>query len=266
MSKHPSQAKTTTSAGVLDLFSLAGRRAVVTGGGRGIGKAIATALGQAGAQVALVSRTRQQLEEAATEVPNSAVVAADVIEVDPGQLLDDCEAALGGPVDTIVHAAGFQVRVPAVDFSAEDWNSILQIHLTVPFRISQELGRRQLAADRPGNHIFIGSLNNYQAVVPDITAYGAAKSGIGGVMRALSREWSGKGIRCNGIAPGWVLTELTRSKFDDPEWSAQILSRIPMGRLAQPSEMASVAVFLASEASSYITGQMIIVDGGYTTS
>ena len=116
------------------------------------------------------------------------------------------------------------------------------------------------------SHIFIGSLNNWQSVVQNIPAYAAAKSGIGGAMRALSKEWSDRGIRCNGVAPGWVRTELTESLFADPEKSAQIRSRIPMGRLGEPREMASVALFLASDASSYVTGQMLVVDGGWTTS
>lgn len=253
-------------SGVLDLFSLAGRRAVVTGGGRGIGMAIAQALGEAGAKVALVSRTQTQLDEAAKVVPNSVTVAADVMTVDPALLLNSCEAALEGPIDVIVHAAGFQVRIPSADYPLEEWNRILTVHLTAPFLLSQELGRRQLAAGAKGSHVFIGSLNNWQSVVPDIPAYAAAKSGIGGVLRALSKEWSGKGIRCNGVAPGWVRTELTESLFSDPEKSASIRSRIPMGRLAEPIEMGTVALFLASDASSYITGQMIPVDGGWTTS
>ncbi len=250
---------------VLDLFKLDGRRAIVTGGGRGIGQAIAAALGEAGAQVALVARTAQQLQAATQLVPNSIAVAADVMNVDAGALLDECEDGLEGVVDIIVHAAGFQHREQAVDFPREQWESILQVHLTAPFLISQELGRRQLAASRPGSHVFIGSLNNFQSVVPDIVAYAAAKSGIGGVMRALSKEWSGKGIRCNGIAPGWVHTELTETLFSDWSRAKSITDRIPMGRLAEPSEIASVALFLASNASSYITGQMLVVDGGWTT-
>ena len=251
---------------VLDLFKLTGRRAIVTGGSGGIGLAIAKALGEAGALVALVSRTRTRLEAAATEVPNSVAVPADVMTIDPGQLVDECEAALGGPIDIVVHAAGFQHREPSVDFPVEQWDRLIRVHLTAPFLISQELGRRQLAAGRPASHIFIGSLNNWQSVVPNIPAYAAAKSGIGGAMRALSQEWSDRGIRCNGVAPGWVRTELTESLFADPEKSAQIRSRIPMGRLAEPREMASVALFLASDASSYVTGQMLVVDGGWTTS
>lgn len=249
-----------------DLFNLDGRRAVVTGGGRGIGKAIAQALGEAGAQVALVSRTAAQLEQATTEVPGSVAVCADVMDADPVDLLDRCEQALGGPVDIIVHAAGFQHREPSVDFPIEQWDRLIKVHLTAPFVISQELGRRQLAAGRPGSHIFIGSLNIYQTVVPDIPAYSAAKSGVAGVLRAFSLEWSGRGIRCNGIAPGWVITELNRGKFDDQEWASRTISRIPMGRVGQPSEIGSVALFLASDASSYITGQMLVVDGGFTTS
>ncbi|GAA2183593.1 SDR family oxidoreductase [Brooklawnia cerclae] len=251
---------------VLDLFRLDGRRVVVTGGGRGIGRAMAQAMGEAGADVALVSRTREQLDAAVGSVPNSVAVPADVMTVDPVSLLDDCQDALGGAVDVVVHAAGFQHRQPIVDFPPEQWDRILSVHLTAPFRISQELGRRQLADGRPGSHVFIGSLNNFQSVVPDIPAYAAAKSGVGALVRAISKEWSGRGIRANGVAPGWVRTELTESLFSDREKADGILSRIPMGRLAEPAEMASVALFLASDASSYITGQMIVVDGGWTTS
>lgn len=251
---------------VLDLFKLTGRRAIVTGGGRGIGMAIARALGEAGAQVALVSRTAEQLAAATAEVPNSVAVPADVMTASPVKLVDDCEAALGGPIDIVVHAAGFQHRQPAVDYPVEQWDRLIRVHLTAPFLISQELGRRQLASGRAASHVFIGSLNNLQSVVPDIPAYAAAKSGIGGVLRALSKEWSGRGIRCNGVAPGWVRTELTEALFSDPQKSAAILARIPMGRLAEPSEMATTALFLASDASSYITGQMLVVDGGWTTS
>ena len=251
---------------VLDLFRLTGRRAIVTGGGRGIGQAIAQALGEAGAQVALVSRTPDQLRTAAQVVPNAVAVPADVMSVDAAALIDDCERAMGGPIDIVVHAAGFQHRQPSVAYPLEQWERLISVHLTAPFRISQELGRRQLAAGRPGSHVFIGSLNNWQSVVPDIPAYAAAKSGVGGVMRAFSKEWAGSGIRCNGVAPGWVRTELTESLFADPVKSQAIRSRIPMGRLAEPREMASVALFLASDASSYVTGQMIPVDGGWTTS
>ncbi|WIY81410.1 SDR family oxidoreductase [Propionimicrobium sp. PCR01-08-3] len=253
------------AASALDLFKLDGRRAIVTGGGRGIGQAMAQALGEAGAQVALVARTASQLRESTEQVPNSVAVAADVMTVDAAALLDDCEDALGGPADIIVHAAGFQHREPAVDFPREEWDRILQVHLTAPFLISQELGRRQIDAGRPGSHIFIGSLNNFQSVVPDIVAYAAAKSGIGGVVRAFSKEWSGKGIRCNGIAPGWVHTALTETLFSDWQRAKSINDRIPMGRLAEPSELGSVALFLASDASSYITGQMLVVDGGWTS-
>lgn len=256
----------TEQRSVLDLFKLDGRRAIVTGGGRGIGMAIAKALGEAGAQVALVSRTKEQLDAATADVPNSVAVPFDVMTAEATQLVDDCEAALGGPIDIVVHAAGFQYREPAVDFPAEQWDRLIAVHLTAPFKISQELGRRQLASARGGSHVFIGSLNNWQSVVPNIPAYAAAKSGVGGVMRALSKEWSGRGIRCNGLAPGWVHTELTESLFADPQKAKEITSRIPMGRLAEPREMASVALFLASDASSYMTGQMLVVDGGWTTS
>jgi NAD(P)-dependent dehydrogenase (short-subunit alcohol dehydrogenase family) len=165
-------------------------------------------------------------------------------------------------VTTVVHAAGIHARHKAEDFDLAVWRGVIEVNLVAPFALSQEIGRRQLAGGRSGQHIFIGSLTSFISI-PETSAYTASKSGVFGVVRSLSQEWSGRGIRVNGIAPGYVRTELTEVVFADAERSARNLSRIPMGRFGEPDDIAQVAVFLASPQSGYITGQMLPVDGGW---
>jgi len=247
-----------------ELFSLAGRRAVVTGGGRGLGKAIAAGLAEAGATVVIVSRTASDVEAAARELgANVHPLSLDVASGPSSVLVDAMEKAAGGTIDIVVHAAGVQHREPAEDFDAEAWERVLRINLTAPFQLSQEVGRRQLAAGRTGSHIFIGSLTSLLSV-PDVAAYTASKSGVYGLVRNLSTEWSGRGIRVNGIGPGYFRTALTEKVFADEQRYQKMLDRIPMGRFGNPEELAGAAVFLASDASSYITGQLLMVDGGWT--
>lgn len=247
-----------------ELFSLKGQIAIVTGGGRGLGKAIAGGLAKAGARVALVSRTRLELEGAAAEIGHGTVaVPADVSDPDRlSRLLDTCESELGGTVGIVVHAAGIQHRAAAEDFPIEQWQRILDVNLTAPFFLSQEVARRQLAGSLPGSHIFIGSLTS-RIGLAELAAYAATKSGLMGAVRTLSTEWSGRGIRVNGIAPGYFSTEMTRPVFEHPERYESLLGRIPMGRFGDPQELAGAAVFLASSAASYVTGQVITVDGGW---
>lgn len=242
---------------------LDGHVVLVTGAGRGIGLGIARAMAAAGAKVAMISRSAAQLEEASRGVPGSLAVPFDVSEFSrvPG-LVDEIERHFESTVTTVVHAAGIHARHKAEDFDLDVWRSVIEVNLVAPFALSQEIGRRQLAASHPGNHIFIGSLTSFISI-PETSAYTASKSGVFGVVRSLSQEWSGRGIRVNGIAPGYVRTELTEVVFADPERSARNLSRIPMGRFGVPDDIAQVAVFLASEQSAYITGQMLPVDGGW---
>lgn len=247
-----------------ELFSLTGRRAVVTGGGRGLGKAITAGLAGGGATVAVVSRTARDVEATAAELGDNVVpLAMDVANGDTAPLVDAFEQALGGPVDVVVHAAGVQHRAPAEHFAAEEWDRVLRINLTAPFKLSQEIGRRQLEGQRPGSHIFIGSLSSLLSL-PNVAAYTATKSGIHGLVRNLSTEWSGRGIRVNGIGPGYFRTALTEAVFSDQDRYQKMLDRIPMGRFGNPEELAGTAVYLASDASSYTTGQMLMVDGGWT--
>ena len=254
------------STPVLEQFSLAGRRALVTGAGRGIGQAIAIGLADAGASVALVARTAEQLEStrgiiSARSGPSSAVLAHDLATAEASTVIDSAEGALGGPIDIIVHAAGVQRRGPAATFSRSDWDLVLQLDLTAPFLLSQEVGARQLDRGAPGCHLFIASLASSIGLANGI-AYNAAKSGLAGVVRALSREWSPSGIRVNGIAPGYVETKMTSDLLAEDAKRSELLSRIPMARFGRPSDFAAPAVFLASDAARYVTGHLLFVDGG----
>ncbi|SDM81055.1 SDR family NAD(P)-dependent oxidoreductase [Nonomuraea jiangxiensis] len=251
----------------LDIFSLAGKRAIVTGAGRGIGRAIAAGVAGAGANVALVSRGTAQLEETQALIAEaggtSQVVAADLSSTEEViRLADAAEAALGGPIDIVVHSAGTQHREAALTFPLDAWDRVIQVNLTAPFLLSQEIGRRQIAANRPGNHVFVASLTSILGL-PNLVAYNAAKSGLMGVVRALSREWAAQGIRVNGISPGYVETAMTKDLFADPERRQKLLDRIPTGRFGTTEELAAPTVFLASDASAYMTGQLLIIDGGW---
>jgi 2-deoxy-D-gluconate 3-dehydrogenase len=249
----------------LSLFSLEGKRALVTGGGRGLGAGMAQGLARAGARVALVSRNASELSEMAHTIGHNAIpIPADVAELDShDDFVNHAERELEGPIDIVLHAAGVQHREDAETLTREDWNQILSVNLTAPFFLSQAVGRRQIEMGRHGSHIFVGSLTSMFSV-RGVTAYTASKSGIYGVLRNLSTEWSGRGIRANGIGPGYIRTALTQALIDDPERGPQILNRIPMGRLGSREDMEGAAVFLASEASAYITGQMLMVDGGWS--
>lgn len=248
-------------------FSLANKRAIVTGGSRGLGKGMARGLVEAGAQVALVARTPEQLTQAVADLgTNTTGIPFDLgsmAEFDA--LVDRAEGRLGGPIDIVIHAAGVQQRTPAEQFDAQDWQRVLDVNLTAPFRLSQEVAKRQLQGGRTGSHIFVGSLTSLLSV-EGVVAYTASKSAVYGVVRNLSLEWSGRGIRVNAIGPGYIRTELTEALFADDERRRRIADRIPIGRFGTPDDMAGAAVFLASAASAYITGQLLMVDGGWTAS
>jgi gluconate 5-dehydrogenase/2-deoxy-D-gluconate 3-dehydrogenase len=251
---------------MIDRFGLDGRTAVVTGASRGLGRAMAEALAKAGAKVVLVGRDGDELGRVAAELAGQS---CDVVvrELDLSQV-DRIESWVEGvwseltPIEIVLHSAGHQRRAPAIEVDPKDWEKILTVNLTAPFFLSRAFGRRQIEAGLGGSHIFIGSLTTIRGIA-NTAPYAASKAGLAGVVRTLAVEWASSGIRVNAIAPGYFRTALTEGLFQNPELSAWVHSRIPMGRLGVPDELGGAAVFLASEASSYMTGAVLAVDGGW---
>jgi 2-deoxy-D-gluconate 3-dehydrogenase len=249
------------------LFDLHDRVAMVTGAGRGLGSGIAKALAAAGAQVVLVSRSEDQLETVQAQITASGG-AAQVLAWDLGEgtSAPDLVAQVlrrFGRLDVVVHAAGNMVRRPALDFPAADWDSVIGLHLRAAFLLAQATARHLTTAGRGGSIILVGSLTSQRVGIRDTVAYGSAKSGLMGLMRTLAVEWAPHGVRVNMIAPGFVPTALTATVDDNPERRA-LLARIPLGRPGTPEDLGGTAVFLASDASGYITGEAITVDGGWS--
>lgn len=252
-----------------EAFSLAGRHIVVTGAGRGLGQGIAVSAGLAGARVTLLARSTDQLEETA-EMIRAAGGEAQAYPVDLsdiGALRGHAEAihANFGPIDGVAHAAGVQVRKEAVDLSVEDWRFVQTMNIDAPYFLSVAIARIQLAEGRRGSHIFIGSLNSSIGLAR-VSPYATSKTALLGAARSLSTEWSGRGVRVNVIGPGYFHTALTEGLLSNPADHARILGRIPMGELGTPADVGGAAVFLFSDASRYISGQLLNVDGGWLAS
>jgi 2-dehydro-3-deoxy-D-gluconate 5-dehydrogenase len=238
----------------LQQFSLENRSVVVTGAGRGLGRAIAVAVAAAGASVELVARTETQLVEARETIEKAGGLAQVhcVDLADPTAIADLGRELSDGRVDGVVHAAGITHRADAREFSDDAFARVLAVNLTAPFMLSRELMRHREGAT-PSSHVFIGSLGS-SIGIPRAVAYVASKAGLLGV------------VRVNAISPGYFRTELTAEVVDKPDELARMESRIPMRRLGLPEELGGAAVFLLSDASSYVTGQQIIVDGGWLAS
>jgi 2-deoxy-D-gluconate 3-dehydrogenase len=246
-------------------FSLEGRVALVTGASRGIGAAIAQALAQAGADVAVhgnatpAEATCQQVR--AFDRRAVALVADMADPAAPDRLVQETVAALGG-LDIVVNNAGIIRRGPAVDTTDEDWHAVIDVNLHGVFRMCRAAGRHMLAVGRGGKIINIASLLSFQGGLT-VPAYVAAKSAVAGLTKALSNEWSARGINVNAIAPGYVRTDVTKALQQDETRNRQILERIPAGRWGAPSDLGGAAVFLASSASDYVDGHVLAVDGGW---
>ncbi len=248
-------------------FSLRGQTAVVTGGARGIGMAIANSMAKAGSNVVIWDIQEELAEETTARIAKDYGVktwhyASDITR--KAEIKGDVEKILtmAGEVTILVNNAGVQVRKPALDFTVDEWTRVVETHLSATFFISQAF-IPHFAAKGGGRIINLGSLNCAMAV-PNIIAYTAAKSGIAGLTRSMCVEWANLGVNVNALGPGFVETELTRNLFSNPEKRAWVMGRIPMKRLADPEDdLGRVAVFLAAPASSYINGQVIYVDGGW---
>jgi 2-deoxy-D-gluconate 3-dehydrogenase len=249
--------------GVLDRFSLEGRRALVTGAGRGIGRQMALAFAEAGADVAVNSRTVADLEAVAAGVRatgrRAAVVPGDVAGAATA-IVERAVAALGG-VDVVLNAAGLAVRVPAERVSEAQFDLQVSVNLKGTYFVCQAAGKHMLAAGR-GSIVNIASLTTSFGL-PLRSVYAATKGAVGQLTKTLAVEWASRGVRVNAIAPGWILTPLTRPVHDDPAQSGWILGRTPMGRWGTPDDLTGAAVYLASDAAAFMTGQVLYVDGGF---
>ncbi|HNX48592.1 MAG TPA: 2-dehydro-3-deoxy-D-gluconate 5-dehydrogenase KduD [Thermoanaerobaculaceae bacterium] len=248
------------------LFSLAGRTAFVTGASGGLGAAIAIGLAQAGADVAVHGEARPSDCDATAAAIRAAgvrfaAVAGDLADpATPGRLVNEVMAALGG-LDILVNNAGTIRRASAEDTTDEDWDHVLDVNLGSVFRLCREVGRHMLVVGH-GKIINIASLLSFQGGIR-VPAYAAAKSGVAAITRALANEWAGRGVNVNAIAPGYMRTANTAALRADPDRSRQILERVPAGRWGEPDDLVGAAVFLASRASDYVQGHVLVVDGGW---
>ena len=254
---------------IFQQFDLSGKTALITGGSSGIGEAMAEALGQAGAKIILVARRKPQLEEArerlvAKNVNVISCISADLESLDASSVLAKEAITSAGEVDILVNGAGVNLRETFMEVSQESWSRQIHLQLSTPFFLTQALAP-QMKKNHWGRIINIASLQSYRAF-PNSTPYGAAKGGILQLTRAIAQEWSKFGITCNAIGPGFFPTALTAPVFNNSEVVKMHANRTAIGRNGEMSDIGGLAIFLASDASSYITGQTIMLDGGYTAS
>lgn len=250
------------------LLELTGKTAVVIGGTSGIGRAIAHGLAEAGADVVPTSRRMEQVEAVAAEIEErgrrSLRATSDVSDRASLQaVLDDAVAAFG-KVDILVNSAGRTKRAPTLDFSEGDWNEIMETNLTGTLRACQVFGRHMLERNY-GRIINIASLSTFVALY-EVAAYSASKAAVASLTKSLSIEWAARGVCVNAIAPGVFRTALNQKLLDESERGREFQLRTPMRRFGKVEELAGAAVFLASDAASFVTGEILTVDGGFLAS
>ncbi|MBO1437654.1 SDR family oxidoreductase [Meiothermus sp. CFH 77666] len=239
------------------------RVALITGGSRGIGWALAEELLLRGFRVGIVSRNPSEAVEAfqARDLPAFAV-PLDLTERPPQEAVRQV-LAQAGALHVLVHAAGLNIRKPALELSYEDWRRVMYLHLDVAFLLAQAAAP-YMAQTGWGRVLFIGSVTTFSGGGPvHIPAYATAKTGLLGLTRALAKEWAALGIRVNLLCPGYVKTEFTAAVWQNPAFYEPITNRIPLGRWAEPRDIARVGAFLCGEEADYLTGQAVVVDGGF---
>jgi len=250
--------------GILDRFRLDGKTALVTGAASGLGAAIAIALAEAGASVACHGNRRPADKTSAAIRAlrrESQSFAADLSKADGAeQLYEAVRAAMGAP-DILVNNAGMIYREAAEDYDTQAWLTVMQVNLNSVFRLCQLAGRAMLERQQ-GKIINIASLLSFQGGIR-VPAYAASKGGVAQMTKALANEWAARNVQVNAIAPGYFCTENTSALQKDEARNRQILERIPAARWGHPEDLAGAAVFLASSASNYVTGEVLVVDGGW---
>ncbi|KEQ87212.1 putative 2-deoxy-D-gluconate 3-dehydrogenase [Aureobasidium pullulans] len=256
-------------SGVLSLFSLKGRTAVVTGATRGIGQSLAYALAEAGADIVLIQRdsksvtTKEQIEKLGRKV---TIYEADLANHDQIKGLIKRIVSDGHDVSILVNCGGIQRRHPPHTFPDEDWNEVLQVNLNTVFTLCRDAGAYMMTREGPHRGSIINnkiaSLVSFQGGL-NVPAYAAAKGGVAQLTKALSNSWAAHGINVNAIAPGYIHTDMNDALIKDEKRAASILERIPAGRWGLPEDFAGSIVYLASRASSYVSGEILTVDGGW---
>jgi len=256
-----------TQRSVLDLFRLDGRVALVTGGARGLGRTMATALAQAGADIALTGRTRLTCDEAAAAIGEASgrrcrAFSGDVtVAADVERVVGEVESAFGR-IDILINNAGNNIRGMVDQLTEADWDTVLDTNLKGPFLISRLVGPAMVKRGW-GRIINLGSILSVIAL-PGRAPYASAKAGLLNLSRVLALEWAGTGVTVNTICPGPFATEMNRQLLDDPVKYQEFIKLIPMGRWGELEELAGAVVFLASDASSFMTGSALFIDGGWT--
>jgi gluconate 5-dehydrogenase len=250
-----------------NLFSVSGKTALVTGGGRGIGFAIAKGLAKHGADVAIVARSKEQLETAAKQIHAGTGRKTWSSPFDVGNIegIDDFFESIIAEtkgIDILVNCAGTTIRGPAEDVNIKDWNQIIKVNLTSTFVLSQAFCRHRKKMGKAGRIINIGSLTCHSAR-PTTAPYGSSKSGLLMLTKTLAVEWAKYNINVNAIGPGYIATDLTRPLWTDEDFNKWVLAKTPLARWGTPDDLVGTAVLLASKAGEFITGQIIYVDGGW---
>lgn len=251
---------------VLDSFDLSGKTALVTGCSRGIGFAMAEGLAEAGADILGVSAslpsTGSAIEKSVTALGRRfAAAQCDFSDIRAVRAFASRILAEHGVPDILVNNAGTIRRKPAAEHSYEDWHHVIDVNLHAPFALAREIGARMVERGS-GKIIFTASLLTFQGGIT-VPGYAASKGAIGQLTKALANEWAGRGVNVNAIAPGYIATDNTEALRDDPVRSQQILARIPAGRWGDPEDFKGPVVFLASDASKYVHGEILVVDGGW---
>jgi NAD(P)-dependent dehydrogenase (short-subunit alcohol dehydrogenase family) len=251
---------------IMDKFSMRGKVAVVTGGNRSIGRAIAIGLAEAGASIAIAARDEEKSEETLTELRRIGVraLAVPTDVADRGDLENMVATVTHelGPIDVLVNNAGIGFHADALTLSDEEWRRLFSVNLDAVWKASQVVGN-QMATRGGGSIINIGSISGLIVNRPQWhSPYGVSKAAVHHLTKSLAAEWASKGIRVNAIAPGYVKTEIASTEYED--YGHYWRDEVPMRRYATPEEIAPIALLLASDASSFVTGSVFVVDGGYT--
>lgn len=257
--------------GVMELFSLTGKNALIIGGSKGLGEGIAQGLAESGANVVVSSRKQADCDAAASKIQEKSGctaigIAADISTKEGVDGLVNAMIEKLGHIDILVNSAGINIRKPAIEYTVEDWDKVQDVQLKGVFLSCQAVGKHMIENGIKGKIINISSINARIVARPNIVSYIAAKGAVMQMTKALAVEWAQYGICVNAIAPGFFETSMTKVLFEDPATREEMFRHIPVKRFGNPdTDLAGMAVYFASEASNYTTGQIIYIDGGYTS-